>query len=429
MSNHHQWLAQQLVQWRAEGLVSEAQAEALRQRYPLKDTLNLGRLLLTGIAAVMIGLGVILLFAYNWSEMGKASKLAVIFSALIGAHALALITRSRSYIYSESLFALGTMLMGAGIFLVGQVYHLDSHYPNAFLFWSLGALALAWALPSLTQAFLAVVLVLGWHLFEVFDFHFANHAVFLVILAGILPLLWRLHSPVLARFTSVALFLTVGLSVGVVDEDLVVTTLMLTALALLAQEQLAATSAGVRQQELSNELARPALWVLVALMYLMSFGDLVPELVDIELDSPLASVYFFTVFVVSQGLFFWLLYRRRLNTVVRLAELAVVLVLLPSLLAVSSGEPAGGYAGLVSLLFNLLLLALSVWLMVDGARHANRQHMVRGSVLFALLAVARYTDLFDSLIARAVVFLLVGAALFAVAHFYQRNKRQVRDEG
>ena len=72
-----------------------------------------------------------------------------------------------------------------------------------------------------------------------------------------------------------------------------------------------------------------------------------------------------------------------------------------------------------------MLLALSVWMMIDGARNANRRHMVQGSILFALLAVARYTDLFESLIARAVVFLLVGAALFTVSHFYQRNKKQV----
>lgn len=40
------------------------------------------------------------------------------------------------------------MLFGAGIWLVAQIYHIEEHYPNGFLIWGLGAMALAWALPS-----------------------------------------------------------------------------------------------------------------------------------------------------------------------------------------------------------------------------------------------------------------------------------------
>jgi len=427
MSNHHQWLARQLPQWIAEGLVSEAQAAALRERYPVKDTLSLGRLLLTGIAAVMIGLGVILLFAYNWHAMDKFTKLGVIFTSLIGAHLLALYTRPRHHTYSESLFVLGTMLMGAGIFLVGQIYHLDSHYPNAFLFWSLGALALAWALPSPPQAFLAIALVLGWHLFEIFDFQYSNQSALLVVGVGVMPLVWRLQSPVLARFVSAALFVTLGLIVSVIDDDMVVVMLVLTATGLIAGGRLAEISGNELQQDIGAEMAKPALWVLVVLMYLMSFGDLVPELVWTKMDAPFAVGYFVVALVASQGLFFWLLYQRRLNGLLRIAELTLLLVLLPTLWAFSEDSRTGHDIDfLLSFGFNLILLAMSVWLMIDGAKNANRQHMVRGSILFALLAVARYTDLFDSLITRAVVFLLVGAALFAVAHFYQRNKKQVQ---
>jgi uncharacterized membrane protein len=48
------------------------------------------------------------------------------------------------------LHLLGTMMFGAGIWLIAQIYHIDEHYPNALLIWSLGALGLAWALPSLS---------------------------------------------------------------------------------------------------------------------------------------------------------------------------------------------------------------------------------------------------------------------------------------
>ncbi|MFO7593746.1 MAG: DUF2157 domain-containing protein [Pseudomonadota bacterium] len=426
MSRHHNWLARQLPLWVEETLITEAQADALREFYPIKDSLNLGRLLLTGIAAVMIGLGVILLFAYNWAEMGKLSKLAVIFSFLIAAHLSAFFLRSRSHIYSESLFVLGTMLMGAGIFLVGQVYHMDSHYPNAFLFWSLGALALAWALPSLTQGFMAVALVIGWHLFEVFDFRYANHSALLLILLGVMPLLWRLKSPVLARFSSIGLFLTLGLSISFIDGDLVIVSLLLTALTLIAFGRFGEFAQAGVNKDIAAALGGPAVLVMVGAMYLMTFGRLAPTLTGIEFYQVIPAGYLIITAIVSQAAFFRLLYQHRLNGLVWLAELTMILVLLPSIIVWSGGsEDARAGRELVSLGFNVVLLALSVWMMIEGARNANRKHMVRGSILFALLAAARYTDLFESLVARAVVFLLVGAALFAVSHFYQRNKRQV----
>ncbi len=424
MNKHHQWLARQLPQWVDKAIISDAQAASLRALYPLGDSIGLGRLLITGIAAVMIGLGVILLFAYNWDDMGKVSKLAVIFSGLIGAHLAALFTQPRSYVASESLFALGTMLMGAGIFLVGQIYHLDSHYPDAILFWSLGALALAWTLPSLTQAFMAVALIIGWHLSEAMDFQFANHTALLLILIGLLPLVWRLHSPMLARFISASIFISIGFSVGTNDAQLVTTTLLLAAATFICLEQVMSQQ-GERLREIAAELAKPALWVFFVLIYLMTFDDFGHEFLHIKWRECFASGYFMAALLASQAGFFWLLYRRRVNGLTALAETSIVLALLPSwllpLFEVRAQQQL--IEALVWGGFNLLLLAVSVWLMVDGARHANRQHMVRGSILFALLAAARYTDLFDSLLTRALVFMLVGAALFAVNHFYQRNKR------
>jgi hypothetical protein len=44
--------------------------------------------------------------------------------------------------------------------------------------------------------------------------------------------------------------------------------------------------------------------------------------------------------------------------------------------------------------------------------------------LLAFLAFARYADLFDSLLVRALVFLAVGAAIFFVGMRYSRRKKE-----
>ncbi len=424
MNKHHQWLARQLPLWVKNDLISAEQAKQLQSNHPVEDSMGLGRLLITGIGAIMTGLGVILLFAYNWDDMGKFLKLAVIFGGLIGSHLLGMLASGRNTILSESLFALGTMLMGAAIFLVGQIYHLDSHYPHAILLWSAGALAMAWALPSLTQAFMAICLVILWHATEIFSFQYANHAAFLVILFGIFPLVWRLNSPVLAQFVSAALLITLGLSISSADKDLVAMTLLLVSSAMLFMERIIQTRGNTAQTAIAYEIAKPATLVLVLLLFGLTFGDFLNELVNFKLDNPMTSAIFWIALVVSQLAAGWLLINRQLNAITILAELTVVLVFLPVL---SAGHL--DYPFLLKLrialttAFNLILLGISIWLMVDGARHANRRRMVAGSTLFAILAMARYTDLFDSLIARALVFLLVGISLFAAGNIYQRSKK------
>ncbi len=425
MNKHHQWLAKQLPLWVKDNLISGEQAKQLQSHYPVDDSMGLGRLLITGIGAIMIGLGVILLFAYNWADMSKYLKLAVIFGSLISSHLLGMFVVGRNRLFGESLFALGTMLMGSAIFLVGQIYHLDSHYPTAILLWSAGALAMAWALPSLTQAFMAICLVILWHVTEVFNFHYANHAAFLVILFGIFPLVWRLHSPVLARFVSTGLLVTLGLSISSVDEGLVGITLLLISSAMIFADRIIQTRGNTTQTDIANEMAKPAVLVLVLILFGLTFSDFLREMFRIKLEDPLTSGIFWVALIVSQLAFGWLLFKRKINAITLLAELTVILVFLPTLL--TRHLEYASFQNLhvmLSIAFNLILLGMSIWLMTDGARHGNRRRMVGGSILFAILAMARYTDLFDSLIARAVVFLIVGITLFVAGNIYQRNKQE-----
>ena len=427
MNKQHQWLSTQLPLWVKDKTISQQQADTLHSRYPVKDSINLGRLLLTAVGAIMIGLGIILLFAYNWDEMGKYTKLSVIFGALISAHSLAFFFINRNKVLSESLFVLGTMFMGSTIFLVGQIYHLDSHYPNAFLLWSAGALALAWALPSLSQAFMAIILVSCWHITEVLDFDYANHSALLLILIAIFPLVWRLHSPELARFTSATLLTSLALSILAIDEDMVGVIMLMSASALIATEQIVRHFANTEQKNIAFEIEKPAVLVLIITMFCLTFTDLIDEILNFSFDSPITTGYFWSALILSQLSFAWLLFKKQLSHLSSLAELTVILALLPALFYQQlDAEILPDIYLILTLAFNIILLLFSVWLMIDGARKANRQHMVYGSMIFSILAMVRYTDLFDSLVIRASIFLIVGITLFSVGNIYQRNKKEAK---
>ena len=85
-----------------------------------------------------------------------------------------------------------------------------------------------------------------------------------------------------------------------------------------------------------------------------------------------------------------------------------------------------GWAG--AAVFNTVYLFHSIMLIVTGCKELNVKSTTVGCLLLAFIAMARYTDLFVSLLARSSVFLIMGAALFAVGFYYSRTKKQLQEE-
>ncbi len=198
MSKEIRWLWNQTRLWVAQGVVTAEQAARIRALYPEPAAgLPWTLLIFSGLGAVIVGLGVILLFAYNWNALPRGLKLAVILGALAAAHGAGLRrlrAGGRWRGLGEALCLLGTMMYGAAIWLIAQIYHIEEHFPNGFLFWGLGALALAWALPSAVQGMLAAVLFAIWNGTEVADFDAPVFWAPLGILAVTVPLARRQNS-------------------------------------------------------------------------------------------------------------------------------------------------------------------------------------------------------------------------------------------
>ena len=82
MKKHIKWLLGEIDLWVKEGIIEPVQATALKARYPAAaESVAWGRIIFFSIGAVLFGLGVILLFAYNWQGMHKFVKLGVILAA------------------------------------------------------------------------------------------------------------------------------------------------------------------------------------------------------------------------------------------------------------------------------------------------------------------------------------------------------------
>jgi uncharacterized membrane protein len=427
MSKQVRWLQQEVAHWRTEGLVDEALALRILARYPATAERNWGRMIFSAIGAVMVGLGVILFFAYNWHAIPKAAKLALVFGALAAAHGAAMVVARRSDAHHgvvEGLHVLGTMLFGAGIWLVAQIYHIDEHYPNAFLVWSLGALALAWVMPSVVQALLALFLVSFWAGVEVFEFHSPMHAAPLLVVMGVLPLAWWRRSPTLLFCGVAVLYLVTAFTAGWIDHRALLPLLFaLGAAALVASMAAPGTAFPAAEGPLRNL----GLLVVLGCAYLLSFKESAGWLVRLHAVKPGIEIYLGAAgatLIAAIGL----LIRTGLSNInnYRRWQLGLLgagmAVFLISLFAKGVID-----RWLVMVPFNLITLGFAILLILEGSEQLRPKMVGLGCLVFALVVVSRYTDLFSSLLMRAAVFVALGAGLFLVGNFYAKNKKRVQE--
>ena len=421
-SKHHRWLRQELDKWVYERLIDEAFAQHLKDRYPISDG-GWGKIIFTAIGATLIGLGVILFFAYNWAEMPKFLKLAVVFLALALSHGGALWVRSRTpenHGLVEGLHILGTMMFGAGIWLVAQIYHIDEHYPNALLFWGLGALALAWAIPSLAQAFLAVVLVALWSGFEVVDFGETNHWAPWLVAIGILPLAWTQRSRVLLFFGLLALVIVMMLAVAALDDELIIPTAFYLCVAYVTFGLVVVDTQFSQSHRVFKSLGFAG---YLTLLYVFSFPDGVELLGDVAFSHPLALTYIALVFAACVGSWLYVLVRLY-ATLDGFWRWQWGLLAIPVLLVTFGIANLLDFGWLIAVPMNLVFLAHCVFFIVQGCHESNAKLVAIACVLFSALVITRYVDLFESLLLRSVIFLLLGAGLFFVGTSYSRLKNQ-----
>ncbi|TNF33730.1 MAG: DUF2157 domain-containing protein, partial [Gammaproteobacteria bacterium] len=276
---HLKWLESQLPDWVNAGLISNPQATAIRQHYHGSEH-SLARTALSAIGAILFGLGVILFFAWNWDALHRFSKLGIIFTAIVLAHAGGVWFRrpSSSLAAAEGLSLLGTMLFGAGIWLVSQVYHIDEHWPNAFLLWGMGALAMAWVLPSALQGVLAVLLLAIWSGAETFTFSQTQVSAVWIMLVGVLPLAWRLRSRWLMFFGLSGFYLTLAFQLSESFKESLFYVLYSLAVLYLALGLWLDRAQRLDFAGLRDVMVIPAYAVILTIVFALSFGDVSGDL-------------------------------------------------------------------------------------------------------------------------------------------------------
>lgn len=111
---------------------------------------------------VLLCAGVLLFVAAHWDEMSPGGRFALVLLMVGAFHAGAAFLRERAEVLAHVLHGVGTVALGAGIFLAGQIFNLEEHWPGGFMLWAAGAW-LAWLLlRDRIQVVLAALLTPVW---------------------------------------------------------------------------------------------------------------------------------------------------------------------------------------------------------------------------------------------------------------------------
>jgi hypothetical protein len=158
-------LDDQLTRWTGAGLLDEASAARIRAfeaereesphlRWPMR--------LAIGFGALLLAAGVLLFVSSHWDALAPSERFALVLAMVALFHGTGAALAGRAPALAEGLHAIGTVSVGAGIFLAGQIFNLAEHWPGGVMLWALGAW-LAWAvLRHDTQLFLAALLTPAW---------------------------------------------------------------------------------------------------------------------------------------------------------------------------------------------------------------------------------------------------------------------------
>ena len=153
-----------LDRWSKAGLLDDETAARIRiwesgrggaggARWPARLALALGGILLAA--------GVLLFVAAHWDALSPGQRFTLVLLTVAALHiggALA----DRVPGLALTLHACGTVALGGGIFLAGQIFHLEEHWPAGVMLWALGAWIGWWLRRDWAQGALAALLTPAW---------------------------------------------------------------------------------------------------------------------------------------------------------------------------------------------------------------------------------------------------------------------------
>jgi len=158
----------QIKEWVDSGTITQEQADKM-----LTDVENKSKeersskfiIAISTIGAILLGVGAILFVASNWREIPNLMKVLLLLGSTFGAYYLGYLfkyCKKNLPMVGAVLLFLGSLLFGASVILIAQIYNINANAHSLVLIWLIGILPLVYAFASEPTAALSAILFYVW---------------------------------------------------------------------------------------------------------------------------------------------------------------------------------------------------------------------------------------------------------------------------
>jgi len=428
-ASRQRWLLEQIPDWEREGWLTAEGGVRLRERYALAASgPGLGQIMLGALGALLVGSGLIAIIGHNWDDFSRPVRLLFAFLPLLAAQMFswqALRGGAAAWV-RETAALLQALTAGACLALVSQIYHLGGDWPDFLRAWFLLSLPLAWVLRSDAVTLFYLMATAIWAV-DQYDSGLAwqnSPVIYPLLLIGLLPRWWRQPPPgaVLRWFMALNAGLGLGAAVsfaaklGSLSFSKFNAVLLLWSVLAACFVLLPLNARGMAESTRRKpQVVLGGLW-LFGYGLAATFADVGEDLLK-GTDSALRLPAGWLLLVVL-AVFVALAVRQRRWAVLAIASVVVLPLLVHAVF------PSSSHGGLLAGLFTFHLAGVGLTLiLLDFAGRPAAPRL--GAAVLSALVLARMADSDLSLLAKGIVFIIVGVAFLAFNFFMSRRRREV----
>jgi uncharacterized membrane protein len=426
-SRFRRQLKEQLPILESEGLISPEQSQSLTGRYRL-DTLNseaTGMLLsvIYTIGAVLIGIGAVSFVAAHWDDIGRDTKVIMIFAVMLAVHLAGFFLWQIGGSFPKlghTLVLLGTLIFGANIGLMAQIFHIQSNPFNGFFAWSIGAIIIAYATKSVPNAVLAVFVAIVAVISGATRYPHQLPLWFpLVAMAMFIPFIYYVRSRWVLCFALLLLTITMPFILGLnqLDELGVIAGFALSGLLFFSW-------ASVSRQKEPSQFISPAASALgvfnaAAAVYLFSFHDFNEEVINLvrkfsfaksQNTAIVAGIILLAAMTLTILAFCKKIKPIRALLLILIAAVFAAIITLPCFLSFFE----------ITIAANAILALMIVLLFAASFSYEDRRIFWAAALMAALLILTRTLEYETELLIKAIIFTACGVGIIIAGVMFER---------
>ena len=407
-------------------VVTTETAEKIREYFHQKKEENHNRLssIFGILGAILVGLGIILVFAHNWDNLSRLTKIILSFLPLLIGQLLcgySILKKPESTVWKETSSVFLFFAIGASISLVAQVYNIPGDINSFIISWMLLSLPLVYLLQSsiVSLLYIAGITYYGCNA-NYFTYPSTHSFLYWLLLLGIAPHYYiLLKTKAQSNFTlfhnwfvSLSIVICLG-TIAHKNGHL----LHFSYMSLFTIFYFIGKTQFFDQQKLKNNsfLIIGKLGILyLLLLYSFKWFWNKPFYKTVS-SEPLLSIEFITAFVLTLIATFFF-YKR--NSPTNFKEISLLeLVFLMNIFPLISGYE-------FSIVANSIVLLIGIFEVKRGIKLNHLGILNFGLLLITILITCRFFDTDLSFVIRGILFITIGLGFFLANYFILKKRNR-----